>query len=192
VEVRGKPGVTWDRSRAPPDAFPFKFEEYDIDYEIRNEKEIVLAGVSRMISTVDGQNYREIPKFWDEVNEQRPLGKLFADYGKSGLLQGAMVGAILEYDQANERLLYLIGLEPSGTSDLEGMTVKTIPAQTWAVFRDKGPMPASIQETWKRIYGEWFPASQYEHSGGPELEVYPEEDQPGEMPYEIWIPVKRK
>jgi AraC family transcriptional regulator len=116
-----------------------------MEYEIRNEKYIILARVSRKISTVDGR-------------------------GNYGIRCG----------------------KPSGTSDLEGMTVKTIPAQTWAVFRDKGPMPASIQETWKRIYGEWFPASQYEHSGGPELEVYPEEDQPGEMPYEIWIPVKRK
>jgi hypothetical protein len=113
-----------------------------MDYEIRKEKEIVLAGVSRMISTVDGQNYREIPKFWDEVNEQRPLGKLFADYGKSGLLQGAMVGAILEYDQANERLLYLIGLEPSGTSDID---LGGIPGQRPHASLDTGNLEAHIR-----------------------------------------------
>lgn len=55
---------------------------------------------------------------------------------------------------------------------LSRLEARTIPAATWAVFTSVDPMPHSIQKVWQRIFQEWFPASNYDHSGGPELEVY--------------------
>jgi len=55
-----------------------------------------------------------------------------------------------------------------------------------------GRLPAAIQDTYRRIFGEWFPTSSYEHAGGPELEVYPPGDRasPGYV-CEVWIPIVR-
>jgi AraC family transcriptional regulator len=68
----------------------------------------------------------------------------------------------------------------------------TAKAGTWAIFESRGPLPKSIQNTIKRIYGDWFPTSGYEHAGGPELEVYSMGDT-GSADYysEVWIPVKK-
>lgn len=59
-------------------------------------------------------------------------------------------------------------------------------------FESTGPMPQAIQQVWKRIYAEWLPASGYEHTGMPELEVYPEGNNTAEdYRCEVWIPVKK-
>ena len=34
-----------------------------------------------------------------------------------------------------------------------------VAALTWAVFESTGPFPNTLQETWGKIYSEWFPAS---------------------------------
>ncbi|WP_084112116.1 GyrI-like domain-containing protein [Paramaledivibacter caminithermalis] len=45
------------------------------------------------------------------------------------------------------------------------------------------------------MYSEWFPATGYEHSGGPEIELYPNEGLcPSDDDYrcEVWIPIIKK
>ncbi len=44
-----------------------------------------------------------------------------------------------------------------------------VPASTWAVFESVGPFPDTLQNTWGRIYSEWFPSSNYEQSEGSEI-----------------------
>jgi AraC family transcriptional regulator len=164
-----------------------------MNYEIRTLGEITLAGISRKMRTVDGENLREIPKMWEKVNAEKTLAALAKDYARDGILNGAWVGACTDFVEDQQEFVYMIGLEPSAGSDLSGMETRTIPPATWAVFPGKGPMPSSIQETWKRIFGEWFPATDYEHAGGTELEIYPDEaDENGDVPYEVWIPVRKK
>ncbi|MDP3176703.1 MAG: GyrI-like domain-containing protein, partial [Spirochaetaceae bacterium] len=67
-----------------------------------------------------------------------------------------------------------------------------VPAATWAIFPCKGPIPESIQSTWPRIMGEWFPESGYERADGPDLEIYLDKDisQP-DYKSEIWVPVRK-
>ena len=162
-----------------------------MDYEIRSLGEFTLEGVARKFSTMDGENLRAIPRFWQEANNDPRFARLFASSDAHGICRGAVVGACLDAVPEKEEFVYLIGVEPGG--DGAGFERRLIPAQTWAVFRGRGTMPDSIQETWKRIFGEWFPATDYEHAGGPELEISPAEgDSDGNMPYEVWIPVKKK
>lgn len=67
----------------------------------------------------------------------------------------------------------------------QGWSVQEFPAVTYAIFKDQGtPLPKAIEKTLTRIFHEWFPSTQYEHAGGPEIEVYHDESR-----YEIWIPV---
>ena len=67
-----------------------------------------------------------------------------------------------------------------------------VEASAWAVFKVTGPFPAAVQETWAKIYAEWFPASGYELTGGPEL-LWNEGPNTTKPDYhsEIWIPVKK-
>ncbi len=85
-----------------------------------------------------------------------------------------------------------------GLAKLPGVSRLTVPPATYVVFPCVGPMPTAIQETWKRAYNEWFPASGYEFAGTADFEVYPPfpRDDPRGDPSspqcytEVWIPVK--
>jgi len=50
-----------------------------------------------------------------------------------------------------------------------------------------------LQDVWARIYSEWFPASGYELTGGPEM-LWNESKDTSLRNYksEIWIPVIKK
>lgn len=68
-----------------------------------------------------------------------------------------------------------------------------VEASTWVVFKVIGKFPDAVQETWSRIYGEWFPSSGYELIEGPEL-LWNEGLDMNKSDYksEIWIPVLKK
>jgi AraC family transcriptional regulator len=72
------------------------------------------------------------------------------------------------------------------------LTVLQVPATTWAIFRSIGLFPQALQETWGRIYSEWFPSVEYELNDGPEL-LRTEHDEltDEDMVWEIWIPVRK-
>jgi AraC family transcriptional regulator len=67
-----------------------------------------------------------------------------------------------------------------------------VAASTWAVFKVVGTFPDAIQDTWAKIYAEWFPTSGYELAGGPELlwNENPDTSRP-DYKSEIWIPVRK-
>ncbi len=53
--------------------------------------------------------------------------------------------------------------------------------------------PGAIQELFKRIYTEFFPAGGYERAEGPDLEIYYEGDIASpDYRSEIWIPVVKR
>lgn len=67
-----------------------------------------------------------------------------------------------------------------------------VDASTWAVFTVVGAFPQALQETWGKIYAEWFPTSGYELTGGPEMlwNESPDTTKP-DYKSEIWIPVRK-
>lgn len=80
-----------------------------------------------------------------------------------------------------------------------GLTVRTIPEFTWAVFPCKGALSQSMQLVNTQIFSKWLPGRQdYELSAGYCVEMY---DAAGKYPNgtndenyyaEIWIPIKKK
>lgn len=68
-----------------------------------------------------------------------------------------------------------------------------VKASAWAVFEAVGPFPSTLQETWGRIYSEWFPTSSYEQVEGPEI-LWNEHKDTASPTFrsEIWIPVAKK
>ena len=59
------------------------------------------------------------------------------------------------------------------------------------MFYGDEPLPDGIQKIWKAIYAEWFPATEYEHAGGPEIESYFQKADGSGVAYEVWIPVRK-
>jgi AraC family transcriptional regulator len=56
-----------------------------------------------------------------------------------------------------------------------------------------GPFPETLQNTWGRIYAEWFPSSGYEAAEGPEILWNAAKDVSSPtFTSEIWIPVAKK
>jgi len=60
------------------------------------------------------------------------------------------------------------------------------------VFESAGPFPEALQDTWGRIYSEWFPSAGYQAAEGPEM-LWIESDDTTSPTFrsEIWIPVRR-
>jgi AraC family transcriptional regulator len=74
----------------------------------------------------------------------------------------------------------------------KGYDLLAVAASAWAVFRVTGPFPVAVQETWAKIFAEWFPTSGYELTGGPEMLWNESPDtSKADHPSEIWIPVRK-
>lgn len=132
---------------------------------------------------------QEIPKFWQE---HYVLGK--------GKFVCGMYGICIDEDMGKKTFKYLIADPYDQTKAVpDGMTVRTIPAFTWAIFPCKGALPKALQDNNAKINCEWLPATkEYELAADYCVEMYddPLKYKKGTMDEnyytEIWIPVKRK
>jgi AraC family transcriptional regulator len=88
----------------------------------------------------------------------------------------------------------IIGAEYKGKKpDIEGMTMKTIPEATWAVFTFKGETGSKVGEAITRIITEWFPQSQYvRNEDVPMLDSYPDGSIDENYSWYIWMPILDK
>lgn len=182
------------KTKAHLNAFPpFSFQiiikgEEKMNYTIVKKEAFKVAGLKTHVSNKDGENFKLIPKFWNDVCSSGKFNILEQNKGKLGVM-----GICYNFDMECNEFDYIIAVEGKSLNGLEEYEVVNIKEQTFAVFECIGPMPAAIQDTWKRIFSEWFPATKYEHADGPELEVYYEGDTSSkDYKSEIWIPVVNK
>ncbi|WP_192929658.1 AraC family transcriptional regulator [Alkaliphilus serpentinus] len=159
--------------------------EEAMNYRIVEKESFKVIGVSKKVTTVDGENFKIIPRFWQEVNGNGTCEDLKKYCGDLGML-----GICADFDHEAEEFTYMIASEKTVDKVPEAFEEREIPAATWAIFESIGPMPHAIQEVFKRIYSEWFPATGYEHADAPELEVYlPGNPDAENYKCEVWIPV---
>lgn len=161
--------------------------EEQMDYRIEKKEAFNVIGSSIDTTSRNGENYKAIPEFWQESGKNGLIKEVIPKIGSLGLL-----GICYNFNMDTEVFKYMIAVEGDRTSGkLEDKL--TIPKHTWAIFPGKGKMPDSIQVLWKKIFNEWFPATNYEHATGPELEIYKSDaDENGEEEFEIWVPVELK
>ena len=169
----------------PPISFQLQVKgDVEMDYSIVEKDSVNLSGISRSISSQGGENFKEIPIFWQETMKDGTWQKLMpiADDQK----YPGCFGVCMNYDNGQERFDYVIGVSPK--SESEELQSFTIPADTYAVF---GPVAVSeVQDLWKRIFSEWLPATEYEISDGPQVEYYPPTGDESVI-CEVWIPIKK-
>jgi len=163
----------------------------DMDYKIVDKDAFVVAGKAYRTTCAGGENSREIPTFWAASNADGTVKRL------AGLsTDGNVLGVIADMTPGSDEFTYLIAAEiedAARAQGQDGFVTRTIPAATWAVFTSVGPLPGAIQDVFRRIYQEWFPATGYEHAAGAELEVYPAGDTASaDYRCEVWVPIVKK
>lgn len=162
--------------------------DQDMDYKIVEKPAFTIIGKSMEVTTRDGENFRRIPQFWTECNTDGTSDQLIQLAADNNWL-----GICMSMDMEKELLSYWIGVEADPAADPQGYETAVIPAASWAVFTSVGPMPHAIQNVWERIFQEWFPGTGYEHTGGPEFELYPPGDTAAaDYVCEVWVPVVKK
>ncbi|WP_434102128.1 AraC family transcriptional regulator [Enterococcus faecalis] len=86
-------------------------------------------------------------------------------------------------------MTHMIGFATLQENTYEDLEQLSVPAHTWAVFPNEGPFPQTLQETWARIFSEWFPSSGYQVVAAPEIS-FTQYQGPAEAKYsEIWLAV---
>lgn len=155
-----------------------------MEYRIEKKEAFKFYGMKRRFTTVDGENFLKIPKFWDEVLQNGTFMEMLE--GAEGPYSlGVCMPMKPEVDTEFD---YVIGA--FGESQVDAYETYEVPASEWAVFPVVGPIHPTLQDAWKRIYSEWFPTTNYQHAHLPEVEVYSDGD-PQSQDYltEIWIPI---
>jgi AraC family transcriptional regulator len=157
---------------------------------------IKLAGFALKTRTKDRENTKAIPQFWQEYMSDGRTEKL---HQEMFLKDHAEYGACFPEISENGEFEYVIGVEVKDGYDIpQGYHLCTIPEALFAVFSTPSAADAgftsTIQGTWKYIFSEWFPHSEYEFDGnGVDFELYDERcmSKTGKI-CDIYIPVVKK
>jgi len=163
-------------------------------YKIIEKGPMKLAGVSFRTTSTDEENMKVIPEFWAKNAKNGTVAAIGTHCGPMG-----MFGICYDYNPKDNTFAYAIAVEQGDHTLADfpaGSVSVSLDPATYAVFESRGPIPTAIQSVWKQIYSEWFPASEYEHAGTPDFEVYPEQDDPSiedtsdKYRCEVWIPIR--
>jgi AraC family transcriptional regulator len=166
--------------------------DVEMNYKIEEKQGFEMFGVSTVVNTDEDfleQPFVEIPKFWTKCVSDGTVDRIRAAAGLGG--NGQIHGVL--YNNQGEKFSYMIGyfLPQSGLP--QGFEKLQIPPQTYAIFSTGLFIDgqSGIHDLWRRIWGEWFPSSNYEFANGPEFEMTYDR---GNNMYEIevWVPVVKK
>ena len=156
-------------------------------YKIVTKEAFNVIGFELKTSTKDGNNFAEIPKFWQKIINDNLLETIPKMKNAA-----ASLGICMDFEEGG-KFSYLIASEVTDTTDVPaGMVAKEIPKAEYAVFTAVGEMPHSIQNVVKYIYGEWFPNSEYKRTCSPEFELYDERCHGKEPEVDIYVAVTKK
>lgn len=162
-----------------------------MDYRMVEKETFQIAGIKKQITLIyEGVN-PQMEDMWESLTEQDFIElKQLSNVEPRGILcvsanftEGREEGTVLDQ---------YIGVATSKGVP-ERWEVLPVEAGTWAVFTAIGEFPKALQDVWARIYAEWFPASGYESTGGPEIlwNESKDTDRPNYQS-EIWIPVIKR
>lgn len=160
----------------------------DMNYKIVDKKSFSVVGKQRRITSVDGENFKQVPEFWNNCMKDGSYEWINSRAGKLGVL-----GVSLDLRNFNEGFFtYMIGAQEIKESFPKGYVMETIPAATWAVFESIGSLPEAIHDLTRRIFTEWIPSTGYQLDCAPQIEVYPKGDMYAkDYRCEIWIPIRK-
>lgn len=162
----------------------------DMDYRILEKPAFNVAITARKFNNVDGQNFKDIPAWWQEFAPSADCREMLALAGnRPGTVTGGEMLGVCYGEIETGEFYYGIAVEILEGASPGKFEKMEIPATTWAVF---GCTLANLQDVTKRIFGEWHMSTGYEHPGTPDLEVYLPGGSGDDMKCELWAPVLSK
>lgn len=161
-----------------------------MDYRIEEKDAFRIIGIMKRVPIqFEGVN-PEIASMYQQLTPERIVQlKALSNIEPQGIISASTNFSEGRMQEQGE-LDHYIGV--ASTKDCPmGLAQLEVPASTWAVFTAIGPFPETLQNTWGRIYSEWFPSTNYEAAEGPEI-LWNESPDTSAPTYrsEIWIPVK--
>jgi AraC family transcriptional regulator len=177
--------------------------DVEMNYKIEEKEAFSVFGVEETFSVIEGQCYRDIPKFWLRIMEDGTLERMRTlASGKNATIQGEVFGnddmllnAAMYGHKSDGSVKYMIcAFTPEGEIPNDYKKLE-VPKLTWAIFpSEKHPeneTTEKVQKIWQKIFSEWFPTSGFEHADAPEFEMYRKVDQ-NQFIVEVWIPVIKR
>lgn len=164
----------------------------EMNYRIEEKEPFQIVGIMKRVPIVFHGENPEINAMWKTLNEEK-INKLkeLSNVEPKGIIQAS---TNFSEDRMEEKggLDHYIGVATTNECP-ENFSKLKVPASTWAVFESVGPFPNTLQETWGRIYAEWFPSSSYQQTEGPEILSIESKDLTSPaVKSEIWIPVLKR
>lgn len=162
----------------------------EMDYRIVEKEAFNIIGLKKRITLeFEGQN-TQITELAQKLTPEM-IGEL---KGLCDVEPKGMLSVSVNFDKRTaegSELDQYIGVATT-KKVIKGYDILPVEASDWAVFKVTGIFPDALQETWAKIYAEWFPSSGYELTGGPEL-LWNESPDTSKKDYtsEIWIPVRK-
>ena len=165
-----------------------------MDYRIVKQGPFQMIAKTKRVPRGEETTAAEISAFWRRCGADGTIPALCRYTDQKSPFGQRLLGASFGEDAADRDFPYGIGGVYNGAPIAEAdFTLEDIPAHTYVVFPCTGAMPDAFQALYRRIYSEFFPASEYQPCGGPDFEAYPS-DQVDSPDYccEIWVAVEKK
>lgn len=169
-----------------------------MNYRIETKESFEVFGMERVFRSDEGGDAPNTPaQFWQQCHADGEVERLAANAGDLPRFisqDSYKVHGICSYkNTGNDTFPYMLYAFKSETSNADGYSTLTIPAQTWAIFPSEpiawDAFGGTIETLYRRFYTEWLPTSGYEHVDGMELEVYGE--RAGLHSVELWFAVRK-
>ncbi|MBU9722432.1 MULTISPECIES: AraC family transcriptional regulator [Bacillaceae] len=155
----------------------------EMNYRIEKKTAFRIVGWKKRVKLVPTGTNPEIGEMWESISDETYTQiEELSDLEPSGIIN--VCANFSEDGVENGELDYYIAAATTKPCP-EGLDELQIDGYSWAVFEVEGDWE-KVQDTWGRIYSEWFPSSGYEHVEGPE--ILGSKDNKSE----IWMPVVKK
>jgi AraC family transcriptional regulator len=171
--------------------------DVEMNYRIEKKDSFKVFGVEKIFTTENDENFKEIPKFWQEAYTEGTIDRIVDATGENwgGKYGLCPVNSVCCYsDMGNSTFPYMLCAFKTSSSVTEGFLEVDVPASTWAIFTTEEhtveETSSSIQNLIKRVYTEWLPTAGYEKVDGYEFEMYYSKEN-GKCYSEIWIRVEK-
>lgn len=162
----------------------------EMDYRIIEKDAFKIVGLKKRITLVfEGMNHQMDSVLQSLTADKIKELKSLCDIEPKGIL--SVSANFSERTVEGSELDQYIGVATTKQAT-DKWDVLEVDAASWAVFTVVGEFPKALQDTWARIYAEWFPTSGYELTCGPEI-LWNESPDTSKPNYksEIWIPVRK-
>jgi predicted transcriptional regulator YdeE len=114
----------------------------------------IAVGIERRTCNADGRCLQDIPACWQEFLATNAAARIH-----HRIIQPVMYAVYSDYtsDWTGE-YSYLLGCGvTNAATQKKGLSVRHIPAQKYAVFHARGPMPDAVVGVWGGIWGSDLP-----------------------------------